>query len=216
MNKKIVIGLILVLGLSLSACGKKDTDSTFKEVLKEEGVEVVERNSLSDWFGGDEVVKCTIKSPEGDIVVTTKGEDVYMEGVPFVSSDSQGEMPDAVNGVMLTLGDWTYMWDKVTKKGTKINNKEMEEMMGDYEDEEMEDEDEFSEMSEEWEESGFEYDCREIKEDKDMFREPSDVEFNNLNDMMGGLKNMNDIMGGQDAGEEMDMDQLEKMFQGMQ
>ncbi|MCK5535863.1 MAG: hypothetical protein KAI79_03500 [Bacteroidales bacterium] len=205
-----------MLSLSLSACGKKEENTSVQKALEKEGIEVVERNSLSDWFGGDEVVECTIKSPEGDIVVITKGEDVYMEGVPFVSANNQGEELDSSNGVMLTLGDWTYMWDKATKKGTKINNKEMEDMLGGYEDEEIEDEDEFGEMAEEWEDSGFEYKCREIKEDKNMFKEPSGIEFDNLNDMMGGLKNMNDIMGGQDTGEDMDMDQLEKMMQGIQ
>ena len=104
MNKKILIGLIFVLSLSLSAFGKKEENTNVQKELEKAGIEVVERNSLSDWFGGDEVVKCIIKSPEGDIVVTTKGEDVYMEGVPFVSADSQGEMADPINGVMLTLG----------------------------------------------------------------------------------------------------------------
>ena len=216
MNKKILISLILVLSLSLVACGKKEEEKQVENKAKEGGIEILEKKSLSDWFGGEKVVECTIKSPEGDIVVITKGEDVYMEGIPFLSADSQGQMPEAKNGAMLTLGDWTYMWDKTTKKGTKMNNKEMEEMMGEMEEEEEEEVSEFTEMTEEWEDSGFEYNCREIKEDKNLFKEPSDIEFDNLNDMMGGIKNMNDIMQGQDTGEGMDMDQLEKMFQGIQ
>jgi hypothetical protein len=138
-----------------------------------------------------------------------------MEGIPFVSADSRGEMPESGNGVMLILGDWTYMWDKTTKKGTKMSMREMDAMTEGFEEEE--EEDDFDAMTEEWENSGFEYECREIKEEKGMFVEPSNIEFQNLNEMMGGFSDTgNKIQEQIDSGEEIDMEELEKMMQGLQ
>ncbi|MDA3840323.1 MAG: hypothetical protein PF572_04500 [Patescibacteria group bacterium] len=222
MNKKIVITLLLVLALSLSACSKKEEEKQVENNIKEGGMQVLEKKTLKDWFSGDKVVECTIKSPEGDVVVTTRGEDSYMEGVPYISTDSQGEMSEATNGAVLTVGDWTYMWDKDIKKGTKMNMKELDERAGVIEEEYESDDGDFDSMAEEWEDSGFEYDCKEVKNSDSLFEEPKDVEFQNLNDMMGGIMDTsNKIQEQIDMGEEIDMEELnmeelEKMMQGFQ
>ena len=217
MNKKIVITLLLLLAFSLSACAKKEETKQVENNVKKGGMQVVENKSLKDWFGGDKTVECRIKSPEGDIVVTTKGDNSYIEGVPYISADYQGEMPEASNGVMLTVGDWTYMWDKVTKKGTKMNMKELDEISGDIGEEEANNEEDFDSMAEEWEDSGFKYDCKEVKVGDDFFMEPKGVEFKNLNEMMGGyMGSSNKIQEQINSGEEIDTEELKKMIEGFQ
>jgi len=215
MNKKIVISLVLMLALTLSACGKKEeTVSKNKEVKQK--IENLERNSLVDWLRGDKTVECTIQSEGGDIVVTTKGDSSYMEEIPFMSPDSQGEMPKAGNGAMLTIGDWTYMWDKETKKGTKMNMKEMEEFTEENEEGIEEEDDQVGKMAEQWEDSGFEYDCKEVKVDESLFREPKDIEFNDLSEKMREFnESSKKIQEQAEAGEEIDMEELEKMMKGL-
>ncbi len=56
-------------------------------------------------------VKCSLNMTEGNIVMMTKNNNVRIEGIPFFSSTSTGEAPQADNGVSLTLGDWVYMWE---------------------------------------------------------------------------------------------------------
>ncbi len=168
---------------------------------------------MLDWLKGGKVVECTIKSPEGNIVVKTKNEAVRMEGVPYFSTNSSGEMPEAGNGIMLTIGDWTYTWDKVTKKGTKMNMKELEKIAPEEDESGPE---EWDDIAEEWDDSGFEYDCKEIKADDALFEEPSDVDFQDLNEMMSGMTEMSDKLQEQaENGEEINMEELEKMLQGL-
>jgi hypothetical protein len=64
----------------------------------------------------------------------------------------------------------------------------------------------------EWEESGFNYNCREIPEVSGMFSEPSDIEFMNLNDLMGNMADFGEKS--QEMGEDgvMSNEELQKMM----
>lgn len=215
-NKKIVIGLILVLGLSLSACGKKD-DKKVENSPKSGGIEVLEKQSLTDWLKGGKTVECTIKQDGSEVHIISKGENSYVEGVPYLYGEVGEYEEGSNNGVMLTLGDWTYMWDKVTKKGTKMNMREIEEMTGDYDTEEEDEGNDFDSMAEEWEDDETDYDCHEIKEPKNLFEEPKGIEFKDFSEMMGGFMDVsNKVQEQAEAGEEIDMEELEKMMKGMQ
>ncbi len=184
--KKIIIVLILfILPFVFSGC-KKKAEKVEQEVRKTGGVEVLENKSILDWLKGGKTVECTIMSPEGDIITTTKGESVYVEGIPYFSMDSTSEAPKAANGIMLVVGDWTYTWDKLTKKGTKMNIKEIEEMSVEIE-AEQEEQEGWDEMAQGWDDSGFEYNCKEVRADSKMFEEPKDVEFSDMTSFMEGV-----------------------------
>ena len=205
---------MFVMMLSLSACGKKEEK---KEVVSNSkgGLEVVDNNTLMGWLKKGKAVECRIMSPEGDIVMKTKNEAVYMEGVPYMSMDSSGEQSEASNGVMLTVGDWTYMWDKVTKKGTKMNNKELEALGGEGDEAEELDEKEWENMAEEWDDSGVEYSCKEIKVADSLFEEPKGIEFTDMNEMMKGLSNIGKNLEEQMNREGMDLGDLEAQMKGL-
>jgi len=217
MNKKIVITLIFIFGLSLSACGTKKEAVDNKRIDNNtKKVESVKKNSLMDWLKGGKTVECKIKTPEGEIVVKTKGQTSYMEGVPsFTPGLGEGaEMNN--NGVVLTVGDWTYMWDKITKKGTKMNIKEMEDLTGGALEEEEAVQGDFSEMTEEWSDMEYEYDCKEIKADDSIFKAPKDVQFEDMNEKMRSFKDQSKRIQEQAAsGGQIDQEELEKMIQGL-
>lgn len=215
MKKKIIFILVLFMALSLSACGKKDDKASMDENAQK-AAEVFENKSLLDWLKGGKTVECTIKSPEGNIVTTTKNDAVRMEGIPYFSMDSSGEAPKPENGVMLTVGDMTYTWDKATKKGSKMNTREMDEIYDVEERDEAEPEG-WDEIAKSWDESGFDFDCKEVNVDNDLFEEPKDVDFQDLTEMMKGFADISDKMGEQaENGEPMDMAEFEKMMQELQ
>jgi uncharacterized lipoprotein YehR (DUF1307 family) len=210
MKKTLILSLMFIMLLGLTACGKKEEKQ--KIVNKSGGFEVVDNNTLMGWLKKGKAVECRIMSPEGDIIMKTKNEAVYMEGVPYMSMDSSGAMPEANNGVMLTVGDWMYTWDKVTKKGTKMNSKEMEALSSG---EDEADEKDWENMAEGWEDSGFEYSCKEIKVDDSLFEEPKDVEFTDMNEMMKGLSDIGKNLEEQMNGGGMDLGDLEAQKQGL-
>ena len=214
MKKTLILSLMFIMMLSLSACGKKEEK---KEIVSNSGggLEVVDNDTLMGWLKKGKAVECRIMSPEGDIVMKTKDEAVYMEGVPYMSMDSSGEQPEAGNGVMLTVGDWMYTWDKVTKKGTKMNSKEIEALAPEEDEEEL-DEKEWEDMAEEWEDSGFEYRCKEIKVDDSLFQEPKGIEFTDMNEMMKGLSDIGKGLEEQMNGGSMDLGDLEAQMKGLQ
>ena len=208
-KKTLILSLMFIMMLSLSACAKKEKQET--KIKKTGGLEVVAHKSLKDWFKKNKAIQCKIKSSNGDIVVSTKGKDVYMEGIPYFDNNTQNmENVDAKNGAMLTIGDWTYMWDKKTKKGTKMNNKEMGSMGEETEENNSKD---INEMVEEWDNSEVDYECEEISPKKALFNVPQDVEFKDLTEMMKGLsdigKNLEEQMkGGNIDTSNMNLDEL--------
>jgi len=187
MKKTLILGLMFFILISLSACAKKDKNEV-KQKNNKAGLEVVAHKSLKDWFKKGKAVQCKIKTSNGTVVVSTKGNDVYMEGIPYfgVGADvgDNNAKQNLNNGAMLTIGDWTYMWDKKTKKGTKMNNKEMGNMGENKEEEKSEN---LDKMTKEWEDSGFEYECEDVSAKKALFNVPQDVEFQDLSEMMKGL-----------------------------
>lgn len=215
MKKTIILGLAAVLVLGLSGCGKEEKRASVEEDRVND-TEVVENKTIVEWLKAGKSVECTIDSPEGPIITTTKNEAVRMEGIPYFSMESSDSAPEAVNGVMLTVGDWMYTWDKVSKQGTKMNVKEIERLSG-VEDETAEEPESWDDMAEEWDESGFAYSCQEVNVDDELFEEPQDVEFTDLTEMMRGYTEMSTQMEEQmRGGEPMDMAEIEAMMQDMQ
>lgn len=214
MKKTLIFSLMFVMMLSLSACGRKEKKQ--EPINKTSGgLEVAENNTLMGWLKRGKAVECRVMSPDGDIVVKTKDDAVYMEGIPYVSADSSGKTSEAKNGVMLTVGDWTYTWDKKLGKGTKMNNKEMAVL--DPEDKAGEPgEKGWENMTKEWEDSGFKYSCKEIKVDDNLFKEPQGVEFTDLGEMMKGLSDIGKNLEEQMNGGNMDLKDSEAQMNGLQ
>ena len=192
MKKALILSLSLILCFGFSACGKKEAKNDIQVFAPEGGLIVKENNTLMGWLKKGKAFECRVTSPGGEMIIKTKNEVVRMEGTPYFSPDSSGEQPKAENGVMLTVGDWMYMWDTSTKKGMKMNLKELE-AIGQEEDE-IDDGDrkEWDEMVEEWEDMDVAYECKEVKLDDELFAEPKDVNFMDLSATMTGIQENTD------------------------
>ncbi|MCK4539722.1 hypothetical protein KAU09_01040 [Candidatus Parcubacteria bacterium] len=216
MKKALILSLSLMICFGLSACGKKEAKNDVQVSAPEGGLVVKENKSLMGWLRKGKAVECKVTSPEGEMIIKTKNEIVRMEGISFFSPNSDTEQPKAGNGVMLTIGDWVYMWDMLTKKGTKMNLKELEAM--DEEDDEVAEDDrkEWDEMVEEWEDMDVAYECKEVKLEDELFREPKDVDFTDLSAMMVDMReSAGELMEGLSNSEGMNQEDIEKMLEDM-
>ena len=212
MKKLLILAVIAIVSLSLTGCGKKE-QATQKE-KPQGGFEVLPDNSLMGWLKRGKSVECRLKTPEGEIVMMVKDKTVRMEGIPFMSMDSMGEVPNPENGVSLTNEEWMYMWDKKSKKGTKMNLKKMKELSPDGIAQEQQT---WEDQVLGWEDIGINYDCKEKKLDKDLFEQPNGVEFSDLTEFMEGMTNMGkQIQEQTQDGGEMDMEDMEKQMKELQ
>jgi len=212
MKKIIILLLVVSVSFGLSGCGKKKQASTQDQAKQKKDLVVEEDNSLFGWLKRGKAVECTIKSPEGDMIVRTKDNKVRIDGVPYVSFENMEEEP-SMDGAMLTIGDWTYMWDKKSKKGTKMNQKKMEALAGDSSEEIPEEsKKDWQDSVKEWEKDGFKYDCKEIKMTDTEFKAPEDVEFTDYTEFFTGMAEMGkEMQEKSDAGEQFNMEDLEEM-----
>jgi hypothetical protein len=210
MKKSLIIGLLIFMVFGLSACGKKAEEPVGAETPDNTGQMMAEK-SMMKWLKGGKTVKCEVKTPDGEVSVITKEGAVRMEGIPFYSMDSAGEAPEPKNGVMLTVGDWTYMWDKVSRKGTMMNMKEIEEMSADMPEENGQEE--WDDMALRWEDSGYEYDCQETSADGSLFEKPEDVDFQDLNKMFEGYQEIGNELEAMMESGDLDMAEIEAMMQ---
>jgi len=190
MQKTTIMCLSLLLCFGLSACGKKTANNESLNALKG-GLEVKENNSLTGWLKKGKAVECEVMSPQGKIIMKAKNGAVLMEGVPYYSADSAGAQPKAENGAILSANGWTYMWDKESKKGTKMNNAELDEMSKDGTEaggvSEEDSAKDWNKMVEDWDEAQIGFDCKEASLGDDLFSEPQGVEFTDLTDLLTNL-----------------------------
>ena len=200
----------------LSACGKKEAKNDVQVSAPEGGLVVKENKSLMGWLRKGKAVECKVSVPEGEVVIKIKNEIVRMEGIPFFSPNSGTEQPKAENGVMLAVGDWVYTWDTQTKKGAKINSKEIE-TMGE-EDVEANDGSKASwgEMVRAWEDMGLAYECKEIRLDDKLFTEPKNIDFMDLGDVMTAMQEDADkLIENLGSPESMNQEDIEEMLEDM-
>ena len=204
--KKVIISLVAVaLVFGLNGCFKKKPVTAPKEEQRK-----TVYSSLSSWLKSGKGIECKIDSPEGgDITVQVKDKMVRMVGFPYVDMNDPATEPD-MNGIMLTVGDWTYMW--AGSSGTKFNTKRMQELAGEFgEDQDtVSNQEDWEDMIKEWEASDVDYKCEEKRLSDGLFTAPSDVEFADLTAMMEGFAEMGKNLQEQmDGGQEFDPKALE-------
>ena len=217
MKKALILSLSLMICFGFSGCGKKEAKNEVQVAAPKGGLIVKENKSLMGWLKKGKAVECRVTAPEGEMIIKTKNEVVRMEGIPYFSPDSSGEQPKAENGVMLTVGDWVYMWDAQTKKGAKMNLKEME-AMGNEEAEAATEEDrkDWGDMVEAWEDMDVAYECKEVKLDDGLFTEPKNVDFMDLGDVMATMQeNADELIKNLGSPEDMNQEDIEKMLEDM-
>lgn len=208
MTRKILL-LIFLMAIAFVGCGKKEKKLQGLETQERPSFVVKENNSLMGWLKRGKAVECEVESEEGAITMLTKGDSVRIEGVPYMSMNSSGEAPSAENGVMLADKDWTYLWDKKTKQGTKMNNQKMAEISGEQESTSQES---WEDMVEAWEAQKVKYSCQEVTARSDLFSEPEGINFTDLTEMMSGMAEIGKQMEAQiEAGEQPDLKALEEI-----
>ncbi len=210
--KRVIISLVMVaMVFGLSGCFKKKPVAAPKQ---EEQKTVY--NSLSAWVKSGKGIECKIDSPEGgDITIQIKDKMMRMVGFPYVDMNNPSAEPN-MNGVMLTVGDWTYMW--AGNSGTKFNAKRMQELAGEFgEDQEtLNSQEDWEEMIKGWEDDDVGYKCEEKRLSEGAFTVPGNVEFSDLTAMMEGFANMGkQLQEQQEAGGEIDMEAIQKQTEDL-
>lgn len=215
--KKLLV-LVLVASFALTGCfGKKETSKTVN------GLQVKENNSLMGWLKKGKAVECTLNDENGEMKISTKGDKVKIEGVPYMFASMNGgqidpgEMP---KGTSLTVGDMMYTWSG--DKGIKMDIKKMEETASDMaekagiEEEPESPGEDWEDQVGAWEAMGLDYDCKEVNLSDNAFTPPSDVTFTDLNEQMDNMqKAADDFLNKMGSGEELDMDALKAEMEKM-
>jgi hypothetical protein len=180
MKKTTIIILSLALGLSLSACGKKEAPAAVTQDSPS-----AEQKSLMQWVEGGGSVECVMRAPEGDLVIKTQGDKVRMEGMPAImpmdTSDPAAGGDQNQIGTTIYNGDWMYSWSGT--KGTKMNQKRIQELseeMGGIDEEEAETSQDWTDTVAEMEDMQVAYECEPKTFAASEFTEPSGVEFTDL------------------------------------
>lgn len=187
MKKKILIlSLGLMLAFTFSACGKKDK-ITSEDSRKEQ------YENLTAWLKSGKGVICEIETPEGAIIVKSKGEKVRMDGMPWMNLEDL-DAEDITKGSSITDGDWMYMWSG--QKGMKMNLKELAEMAKNMGEDIQADDYSWEDWASEQDEIGVKYICSETKISDDVFTPPAEVEFADWSEFMRGLQSFSESFGG--------------------
>ena len=209
MKKLLVMIFLIVFALGVSGCKKKN-QTVVPENKGKVGLEVVENNSLTGWLKRGKGVECTIEDPDGNkMVVQTKNNKVRMSGIPYINMGNLNEASEPeMNGVSITDGDWMYTWSG--NEGVKMNLKKMEEMAGEFSDEEPEDQKTWEESITELEDENVDYNCKEKRLSDDLFVPPKNVNFMDystlMEDMMNSSKQFQNQLQNQG---ELDTDEME-------
>jgi len=216
MKKALILSLSLIICLGFSACGKKEAKNDVQILTSKGGLFVEENKSLMGWLKKGKTVECKVSSPDGEMIIKTKNEVVRMEGVQYFSPDSSAKQSKAENGVMLTIGDWMYMWDDLIKEGVKMNFKELEEIKQEESEIENGSRKEWDEMVNEWENADVVYECKEVSLDDELFAEPKDIDFIDLSALIINMpKNMDKVMENLGSPENINQEDIEKMLENM-
>ena len=211
--KKVFISLVaVVLVFGLNGCLKKKPVA----VPEEQQQEKVAYNSLSAWFKSGKGIECKIDSPEGgDITIQVKDKMMRMVGFPYADMNNPAAELN-MNGVMLTVGDWTYMW--AGNSGTKFNAKRMQELAGEFggDQDALNNQEDWEEMIKGWEDDDVNYKCEEKRLSDGAFTVPNNVEFSDLTAMMEGFADMGkQLQEQQEADGEIDMEAIKKQTEDL-
>jgi hypothetical protein len=200
-NMKIISKIVAIslVAFTLTGCFKKQEQTANQQ-----------SGGIQNIFGGNKGMKCVYEMNGQTVTTYVKGDKVRTEGV-----QTEG---NSVDGMMISDGEWMYTWDSVSKKGTKMNIKQIEEMAGDDMTKEVESDEIPEDMQVEIEkmEDEFAAKCSNEKINDSMFVPPTDVEFT---DMTQGIDEMNKLQEkweGKTDFDEADMDELNKAMEKME
>jgi hypothetical protein len=179
MKKIITIFLFTILTLGLSGCGIGNKIAVQEN--RTGGISVKENDTLLGWLKRGKTVQCTVTSSGDKIMVMVKNGKTRIEGLPFtpVESDRAAALPE--NGVSLFDGGTTYMWDKSTLLGLKLNQKSLSDLQsGTTTLSSREKTQDWEKMAKDWESAGDVYVCIEKELSDDLFTAPANVQFQDL------------------------------------
>jgi len=192
MKKNILPILTVILsGVIFSACNK----TTNQAAVTNEAMPVVKKEqqkdgdsftgNIKDLMGFNKTQKCSWVEPEkGEGVVYVSGNKTRSEIKVMATADQSAQQMFNISD-----GEWTYSWNPATKKGMKTKIEEMNEEDG-VEMEELEPTD-IGEEGNDYQEinnQDYEFKCENWKADAKMFIPPTDVEFVDMNEMMGQIR----------------------------
>jgi len=205
MKTKIVFSLVTILAVViLAGCGKKvqnenqnqgsENDQAQQQSPAEELTE--EANAESDFEGGNlstslkelmgmgKSMKCNWTVSEGD--GSGKGI-IYVEGEKFREDLTIDEEGEKISTYVISDGTWIYQWSSNSKEGTKMQMSEVEKMAEENEKTETPDASNEENIMEEFYEK-VDYNCEKWNADGSKFIPPSDIQFNDMTQMVKDMQ----------------------------
>lgn len=199
MKKQIIwLGALFVV-LALAGCGNKAPQGDQNKPVGEPGTTnlTVQKNdnsggifsgSLKDLMTKGEDAQCTWSS--GSDVAKSSGT-VYVNGNKFYQefSTTQGELGE-IKSYILNDGEWVYQWNSMSKMGTKMQASEVKKMADDAQKNSPIDMD--IKPNEEGRRNidlnnKVDYNCQKWNVDASKFVLPSDIQFNDLSQMLNNM-----------------------------
>ena len=218
MKKLSVLVLTLALTIVLGGCLKKNTVETptadapqAEDNAPAGGLQVLDR-SLRNWLTGSSGVECSVESPEGQVVIQSKGDKVLISGIAYTDMKT-GETSSQGNS--LTTVDWMYMWSG--QDGMKMNLVKLDEINRQLSSSSEPEQKTWQEDVDEWQTDNTDYTCEEKNLPDSTFEPPADVNFTDLTSLMEGMTQLGQQLEGNMATDSApDLDALKKMSDDLQ
>lgn len=181
----IVVGGIILAGLIFKSVSKPKYPTGLD-------ADLAPKTGLVDALLGNDTMMCAYSDENGEMVVWAKSGKIRSEGSSFGVQGNQ-------KGGMINDGEYLYIWQDGDKTGIKYK-------LSVFENEESTDTAPPSEIDPEaWAESiqgKYEYSCNAVNEGESIFTPPTDVEFQDMTDLLEKAEEFSQTFSENDSQEE--------------
>ena len=201
-SKKSPLGIVLVVGgIALAFIAYKFLSAPKYPTGMD--ASLAPKTGIVDALLGNDTMKCTYSDSYGEVVVWAKAGKVRSEGSSFGMQGNE-------KGGMINDGEYLYIWQESDKTGLKYK-------LSVFETEDQDSEAPSGVDPQAWAETiqnQYEYSCQAVNEGEGVFTPPTDVEFQDMTELLQKAEEFSQTFSSEDSQEEMNekMEEIKGMM----